>query len=90
MEHSMDKMIREFFEKLVMIEFDNFIDKHYNSLKTKAEQDSFNSLIKDKEYSLQIIQRLYIDFEREIMTDEKMESLLDKAYEFTAMTIMKE
>lgn len=90
MEHSMDKMIREFFEKLIMIEFDNFIDKHYNSLKTKAEQDSFNSLIKDKEYSLQIKQRLYIDFDREILTDEKMESLLDKAHTLTAMTIMKE
>ena len=90
MEHSMDKKIREFFEKLVMIELDNFIDKHYNSLKTKAEQDSFNSLIKDKEYSLQIIQRLYIDFDREIMTDEKKESLLDKAHTLTVMTIMKE
>ena len=86
----MDKMIREFFEKLVMIELDNFIDKHYNSLKTKAEQDSFNSLMKDKEYSLQIIQRLYIDFDREIMTDEKKESLLDKAHTLTVMTIMKE
>jgi hypothetical protein len=82
MEELVKKMVKDFIVEQVLIEFKAYITKHFNSLETDEKQDAFLGLLQnDDEYTEAILKRLNDDFNKEVMTDEKMESLRKKAFD---------
>jgi uncharacterized protein (DUF1778 family) len=75
----MDKFINKFIIDQIVIEFKNYVEQHFISLEDN-EQTAFLDLLKNAdEYTEGVLKRLHEDFQKEIMTDAKMESLRKKA-----------
>jgi hypothetical protein len=81
MEELVKKMIKDFLVEQVLMEFKTYITKHFNSLETDEKQNAFLGLLKnDDEYTEAVLKRLYDDFNKDVMTEEKMESLHKTAF----------
>lgn len=71
-------------------EFTSYVEEHYASLNTEKEQEAFTKLLmNDDEYTTQVLNRLWSDFEVEACSEERIQELFDEELAFFNK-IMKE